>query len=145
MYCDSYVCFMHQVHILRWSSVCDRAAPLRAHPGGHGEGHCDAMGAPEWLPCRQEVWLGLSRPPCGTYYFLLKKTLRKGLCKVKKNSKNPKKTWIELTHPPSKLGNPSLTWAEHSNHNNQQLLAMQTGYTWHTPPKYYHWFKAILG
>ena len=45
------------------------------------------------------------------------------------------------THPPpSKLffGKPSLTWTEHSNHINQQLLAMyvQTEYTWYTTPIY---------
>ena len=74
---DSYVCFMRQVHILRWSSVCDRTASLRAHPRGHGEGHCDAMGAPERVPCRQEVWLGLSRPPCGTYSFFITKNPEK--------------------------------------------------------------------
>ena len=38
------------------------------------------------------------------------------------------------THPNFFFGNPSLTWTEHSNHNNQQLLAMyvQTEYTWCT-------------
>ena len=57
--------------------------------------------------------------------------------KLKKFQKS-KKTWIELTpptHPPSKLfWNPSLTWTEHSNHNNQQLVAMhvQTEYTWYS-------------
>ena len=68
-------------------------------------------------------------------------------------STNPTKNWIALTpptHPPSIqtfFGNPSLTWTEHSNHNNQQLLAMhiQTEYTWHTTPKYYHWSRTILG
>ena len=56
----------------------------------------------------------------------------KGLEKLKKKLKKLKKNWIQLTpthpHPQSKLffGNPSLTWTEHSNHNNQQLLAMCT-------------------
>ena len=47
----------------------------------------------------------------------------KGFAKLKKFQKSQKKTWIELTptHPPpiqKKFGNPSLTWTEHSNHNN---------------------------
>ena len=54
------------------------------------------------------------------------------------------------THlPPSNFffGNQSLTWTEHSNHNNQRLLEMHTHTecTWYTPPKYQHWFRAILG
>ena len=76
----------------------------------------------------------------------------KGFAKLKKFQKS-KKTWMELTpptHPPSKLfcfGNPSLAWTEHSNHNNQQHLAVyiQTEYTWYTTPKYQYWFRAILG
>ena len=74
------------------------------------------------------------------------------LCKVKQIPKIQKKTWIELTpptHPSSKFffGNPSLTWTEHSNYNNQQLLALyiQTEYTWYATPKYQYWFRAILG
>ena len=56
-----------------------------------------------------------------------------GLCKVKKCTK--KLDRAHPTHPPlSKLffGKPSLTWKEHSNNNNQQLLEMyiQTEYTW---------------
>ena len=51
-----------------------------------------------------------------------------GACKVKKN---PKKH-LDIAHstrPPNPhpyffLGNPSLIWTEHTNHNNQQLLAM---------------------
>ena len=51
----------------------------------------------------------------------------RGFAKLKKF----KKKWIELTPPTHPhpnfyfiFGNPSLTWTEHSNHNNQQLLAM---------------------
>ena len=52
------------------------------------------------------------------------------------------------THPPPIhtffFRNPSLTWTEHSNHNNQQLLAMcvhtELQYTWYTNPKYQYWF-----
>ena len=78
----------------------------------------------------------------------------RGFAKLTKIPKIPQKNWIELTsstHPPSKLfcGNTSLTvtWAEHSNHNNQRVLAMhiQTEYTWYTTPKYQYWFRAILG
>ena len=68
----------------------------------------------------------------------------KGLCKVKQNPKIQNN--LDGDHPthhpasPSKivLGNPSLTWREHSNHNNQQRLAMyiQTEYIWYTTPKY---------
>ena len=52
--------------------------------------------------------------------------LTKGLCKVKffSNIQN-KLDRAHPTHPPFFVfGNPSLTWTEHSNHNNQQLLAM---------------------
>ena len=56
----------------------------------------------------------------------------RGLAKFKKIQKSKK----NYSLPPSKLffGNPSLTWTEHSNHHNQQLLAMyvQTEYTWYT-------------
>ena len=75
----------------------------------------------------------------------------KGFCKVKKCQKIQNKTWIELTPPPPiqtiVFGNPSLTWIEHSNQNNPQLLAMyiQTEYTWYTTPKYQYWFRAIFG
>ena len=45
-----------------------------------------------------------------------------------KNSEKSKKKWIELTPPTYPIqtffGNPSLTWTEHSDHNNQQVLAM---------------------
>ena len=63
------------------------------------------------------------------------------------NFQKSKKTWIELTPPKLFFGNPSLTLTEHSNHNNQQHLAMyaQTEYTWYTTPKYQYWFWAILG
>ena len=39
-------------------------------------------------------------------------------------STNPLKNWIELTDPNFCFGNPPLTWTIHSNHNNQQVLAM---------------------
>ena len=84
-----------------------------------------------------------------TVEYLKKTKSHKGLCKVKQI---PKKPWIELTptHPPPPPSNffwkPSLTWTEHSNHNNQTLLAMyiQTEYTWYTTPKYQYWLRAIL-
>ena len=78
----------------------------------------------------------------------------KGLCKLKKFQKS-KRNWIELTppthpHPNFCFGNPSLTWTEHSNHNNQQLLAMYNTDIIHMV--YYskisvhvYWFRAILG
>ena len=52
------------------------------------------------------------------------KLYSKGLCKVKK-IQEIQKNLDRPTHPPSNFffGNPSLTWTEHSNHNNQQLLA----------------------
>ena len=60
-------------------------------------------------------------------------TAFRGFAKLKKIQK---KTWIELTppshpHPNFLFGNPSLTWTEHSNHNNQQLLAMYKQNTWY--------------
>ena len=55
---------MFQVHVLRWSTVCDGSAPLWPHPGRHGEGHCHEMGSSEWIPRRQEIWLGLPRSSC---------------------------------------------------------------------------------
>ena len=53
----------------------------------------------------------------------------KGLLPSLKNSKNPKMFWIELTppthpHPNCFVWKPITTWTEHSNHINQQLLAM---------------------
>ena len=54
----------------------------------------------------------------------------RGFAKLKQFQKSKKK--LDRAHPthppPSKLffGNPSLTWTEPSNHNNQQLLAMYT-------------------
>ena len=49
--------------------------------------------------------------------------------KSNKKLRKSKKTWIDLiphTHPhPIFFGNPSLTWTDHSNHNNQQLLYRQ--------------------
>ena len=48
----------------------------------------------------------------------------KGLCKVKKIPKIKKKLGYSSPHPIFFFGNPSLTLTEHSNHNNQQLLAM---------------------
>ena len=96
--------------------------PPSANPGRGGTGHCHAD-------------LGHG-----------KDMVTKGLCKVKKN---PKKNWIELTHQLTQFcfGNPSLTWTENSNHNNQQLFAMHilTEYTWYTTPKYQYRFRAILG
>ena len=75
----------------------------------------------------------------------------RGFTKLKKFQKS-KQIGQSLPHQPTPIqtcffGNPSLTWTEHSNHNNQQLLAMhiQTEYTWYTTPTYYHWFRAILG
>ena len=52
----------------------------------------------------------------------------RGFAKLNTFQKSQKK-WIELTPPTNPsyklfFGNPSLTWTEHSNHNNQQLLAM---------------------
>ena len=73
----------------------------------------------------------------------------RGSAKLKKSKKNLDRA--HPTHPPPIqtffFGNPSLTWTEHSYHNNQQLLAMyvQTEYTWYTTPKYQYWFRAILG
>ena len=52
--------------------------------------------------------------------------LTKGLCKVKKiKKKNLDRA--HATHPPpiqTFFGNPSLTWTEHSNHNNYHILTM---------------------
>ena len=73
----------------------------------------------------------------------------RGFAKFKKFPKNL--DGAQPTHPPQPnlflSGNPSLAWTEHSNQNNQQLLAMyvQTEYTWYTTPKYQYWFRAILG
>ena len=50
----------------------------------------------------------------------------RGFAKLKKFQKCKKKLdRAHPTHPPTSnlfFGNPSLTWTEHSNHNNQQLL-----------------------
>ena len=57
-------------------------------------------------------------------------------------SKNPKTNWIRA-HPTTPysifFGNPSLTWIEHSNHNDQHLLITyrHTKYTQYTKPKYF--------
>ena len=81
----------------------------------------------------------------------------RGIAKLNKFQKSKKK--LDRAHPthppPSKLffGNRSLTWTQHSNHNNQQLLAMYVGPTQNThdilgpTPKYQYmyWLRAILG
>ena len=60
----------------------------------------------------------------------------KGLCKVNKNSNNPKKIWIELnppTHPLSNFfffGNPSVTRPEHSNRIYRQNTSHYAQTTW---------------
>ena len=50
----------------------------------------------------------------------------KGLGKVNIFPKITKKTCTELKPIQTVFGYPSLTWTEHSNHNNQQRLAMYT-------------------
>ena len=54
------------------------------------------------------------------------------LCKVNKIPKYPHKN-LDRAHPTHQtfFGNPSQTWTEHSNRNNQQRLAMyiQAGFT----------------
>ena len=58
--------------------------------------------------------------------------VKKGLYKVKQIPIIPKQ--LDIAHPPTHpppiqtffFRNPSLTWTEHSNNNNQQLLAMYT-------------------
>ena len=74
----------------------------------------------------------------------------RGFAKFKKFQKSNNKNLDRAhpTHPPpiqSFFGNPSLTWTEHSIHNNEQLLVMytQTEFTWYTIPKYQYWFRAI--
>ena len=73
-------------------------------------------------------------------------TLR-GSAKLTKSPKNLDRAHPPTPHPNLFFGNLSLTWTEHSNHNNQQLLTMytQTEYTLYTTPKYQYWFRAILG
>ena len=88
--------------------------------------------------------------PRPSYCFVVQSTEEyrqkryKSICKVKKIQKIPKKSWIELippTHPPHPnfFGNPSLTLTEHTNHNNQQLLAIyiHTEYIRYTTPIIY--------
>ena len=48
-------------------------------------------------------------------------------------------------HPNFCFGNPSLTWTEHSNHINQQLLAIHRINIGILLPTYDHWFRAIFG
>ena len=81
-------------------------------------------------------------------YCVLARLFR-GFAKLKK-SKNPKKTWIDLTpptyaHPNFLFWKPSLTWTEHSNHNNfQQCIYIHN--TYGIPlQKYLYWFRVILG
>ena len=71
------------------------------------------------------------------------------LCQSLKNSKNHKKN-LDRAHPSNFFFWEPITdimWTEHSNHNNQQLLAMyiQTEHTWYATRKYQYWFRGILG
>ena len=56
--------------------------------------------------------------------YKIKSSLFKGFAKLKKLKKSKKN--LDGAHNPSTklffFGNPSLTWSEHSNHNNEQLL-----------------------
>ena len=69
------------------------------------------------------------------YKFAINTYILRGSAKLKKFQKS--KTNLDRAHPAHPhhpnffFGNPSLTWTEHTNPNNQQLLAMhvQTEYT----------------
>ena len=100
---------------------------------------------------RRAIHLRISCLHVATIYHYNAVALR-GLAKwVFFLSKNANKYWICInppTHHPSKhfFLKPSLTWTEHSNHNNQTRLAMYADrihmiYS----PKYQYWFRAILG
>ena len=94
-------------------------------------------------------------PKTGPYDFELLKLLGKGgygkvrllrgFAKLKKFRKSKQKLdRAHPTHPPPIqtcfFGNPSLTWTEHSNYNNQQLLALYTDKIHNV-----YWFRATLG
>ena len=59
-----------------------------------------------WSRCRHVAHLcGRTSSDCLTAVFYVELERTKGLCKVKKNSKNPKIIWIELNPPTHPLSN----------------------------------------